>query len=83
MAKVFPDPVDRHGIHRVTLKSAMLVSYYPAEISESEIMYRLSGFCVRDGRGSEAVRDAKPMTRDVVRQQRSRGRGQSDTAKCA
>ena len=67
MTKVFPDPVDRHGIHLVyPMKRSLLVSYYPSEISEWDVMHRLSGFCMRDGRGTQAVRDDKPMTKDVA-----------------
>lgn len=66
MAKVFPNPADRQGIHLVfAVDRSFMVSYYPDQISEAEVLYRVSSLCARSGIGNQAVHGPKPTIRDI------------------
>ncbi len=46
MAKLLPNPADRNGIFLIfPLKRSLLVTYFPSQVSEAQIMQRVQRFC--------------------------------------
>ena len=50
---ILPKAADREGIYTIRdIRGSILVQYFPGQVSESEILRRLTNYCARSNAGS-------------------------------
>ena len=67
MAKVFPNPEDRKGLHLAfPVSSALEVIYFPGQVSQSTVDRRAAGYCQRIGKPETKFQKAPEASKSTL-----------------
>jgi hypothetical protein len=67
MAKVFPNPADRKGLHLVfPVSSSLEIIYFPGQVSQSTVDRRASEYCARIGHPETKIQRAPEASKSTL-----------------